>query len=176
MYHPSSSIIRALAIASSIVLLALSGAQSEDGKLPSPKGLPILTIEGNIGVTNASGSAQFDRAMLEDMGLTSIDTKTPWFTGMHKFEGVPLDRIMKLIAAHGKEVVAVALNDYSTTIPLKDFADYGVLLALKRDGQYMPVSDKGPLFIVYPYDRDPELQSQKFYSRSVWQLSRLIVQ
>lgn len=175
MYHPSSSIIRALAVASSIVLLALSAAKSEDGKLPSPKGPPILTIEGNIGVTNASGSAQFDRAMLEDMGLTSIDTKTPWFNGTVKFEGVPLDRIMKLIAANGEEVVAVALNDYRTTIPLKDFADHDVLLALKRDGQYMPVSDKGPLFIVYPYDRDPELQSQKFYSRSVWQLSRLIV-
>lgn len=130
MYHQSSSIIRALAVASSIVLVALSAAKSEDGKLPSPKEPPILTIEGDIGVTNASGNA--DHAMLEDMGLTSIDTKTPWFTGLHKFEGVPRDRIMKLIAAHGEEVVAVALNDYSTTIPLKDFADYGVLLALKH--------------------------------------------
>ena len=40
----------------------------------------------------------------------------------------------------------------------------------------MPVSDKGPLFIVYPYDSDPALHSQKFYGRSVWQLSRLIVE
>jgi hypothetical protein len=50
-----------------------------------------------------------------------------------------------------------------------------VILALKRDGEYMPVRDKGPLFIIYPYDNAPELRSQQFYSRSVWQVSRLVV-
>lgn len=175
MYHVPSSIFRALAVASSIVLIALSAANSEEGKLATPKGAPILTIEGKIGVTNADGKAQFDREMIEELGVTSFETTTPWFTGKVKFEGVPLDRIMKLVGADGDEVVAVALNDYSTTLPLKDFAEHGVLLALKRDGQYMTVSDKGPLFIVYPYDSDPELQSQQFYSRSVWQLARLIV-
>ena len=39
----------------------------------------------------------------------------------------------------------------------------------------MPVRDKGPLFVVYPYDSDPELRSQKFYSRSAWQVKSLIV-
>ncbi|AWC24409.1 molybdopterin-dependent oxidoreductase [Aminobacter sp. P9b] len=175
MYHVPSSIFRALAVASSIVLIALSAANAEEGKLGTPKGTPILTIEGKIGVTNADGKAQFDRDMLEELGVTSFETMTPWFTGKVKFEGVPLDKIMKLVGADGDEVVAVALNDYSTTLPLKDFAEHGVLLALKRDGQYMPVSDKGPLFIVYPYDSDPALQSQQFYSRSVWQLARLIV-
>lgn len=175
MYHVPSSIFRALAVASSIVLIALSAANAEERKLGTPKGTPILTIEGKIGVTNADGKAQFDRDMLEELGVTSFETMTPWFTGKVKFEGVPLDKIMKLVGADGDEVVAVALNDYSTTLPLKDFAEHGVLLALKRDGQYMPVSDKGPLFIVYPYDSDPALQSQQFYSRSVWQLARLIV-
>lgn len=175
MYHVSSSIVRTVALASSIALLALSAAKSEDGKLPSPKGPPILTIEGKIGVTNSGNTAVFDRAMLEDLGVTSFETMTPWFTGPVKFEGVPLDRIMKLVEADGDEVVAIALNDYSTTIPLKDFAEFDVLLALKRDGQYMSVSNKGPLFIVYPFDRDSELQSQKFYSRSVWQLARLVI-
>ena len=175
MYHVSFSIIRTVALASSIVLLALSAAKSEEAKLPLPKGPPILTIEGKIGVTNSGNTAVFDRAMLEDLGVTSFETMTPWFTEPVKFEGVALDRIMKLVAADGEEVVAIALNDYSTTIPLKDFAEYDVLLALKRDGQYMSVSDKGPLFIVYPFDRDTELQSQKFYARSVWQLARLVI-
>jgi len=46
---------------------------------------------------------------------------------------------------------------------------------MKRDGVDMPVSDKGPLFIVYPYDSEPELKSQLFYSRSAWQVAELIV-
>jgi hypothetical protein len=58
---------------------------------------------------------------------------------------------------------------------MEDFEKYNVILALKRDGEYMPVRDKGPLFVVYPYDSDPELRSQKFYSRSAWQVKSLIV-
>jgi hypothetical protein len=50
-----------------------------------------------------------------------------------------------------------------------------VLLATKRDGNYMPVRDKGPLFIVYNYDSNGELQHQRFYSRSVWQVARMVV-
>ena len=69
----------------------------------------------------------------------------------------------------------VALNDYASSIPISDFAAHGVILALKRDGQYMPVRDKGPLFIIYPYDSSPELKSQMYYARSVWQVKRLEV-
>jgi hypothetical protein len=72
-------------------------------------------------------------------------------------------------------VLAIALNDYTSEVPIEDFARYHTILALKRDGEYMPVRDKGPLFIVYPYDSNPELKSQKFYSRSVWQVTRLVV-
>ena len=62
-----------------------------------------------------------------------------------------------------------------TEIPIADLAKFNVLLALKRDGEYMPTRDKGPLFIVYPYDSEPELKSQLFYSRSAWQVAELIV-
>jgi hypothetical protein len=58
---------------------------------------------------------------------------------------------------------------------MSDFARYNVLLALKRDGEYMPVRDKGPLFIVYPFDSNPDLRHQRFYSRSAWQLARIVV-
>jgi hypothetical protein len=39
----------------------------------------------------------------------------------------------------------------------------------------MPVRDKGPLFIVYPYDTDSDLRHRRFYSRSAWQVGRLVV-
>jgi hypothetical protein len=80
------------------------------------------------------------------------------------------------VGATGTSVVAYALNDYSTEIPMEDFTRYGVLLALKRNGEYMPVRDKGPLFIVYPYDSMPELKHQKYYSRSAWQVARMVVE
>ena len=70
---------------------------------------------------------------------------------------------------------ATALNDYWNANSACDFAAFNVLLALKRNGEYMPVRDKGPLFIVYPYDSVPALKSQQYFSRSAWQLRRLVV-
>ena len=82
---------------------------------------------------------------------------------------------MQTVGANGERLVAVALNDYSAELPMEDVAKYNVILALKRNGEYMPVRDKGPLFIVYPFDSNPDLKNQKFYSRSVWQLARIEV-
>jgi hypothetical protein len=46
---------------------------------------------------------------------------------------------------------------------------------MKRDGEEMPIRDKGPLFIVYPFDSAEELQSEQYYSRAVWQVKELKV-
>jgi hypothetical protein len=151
-----------------------AGAYAEG--LPQPQGKPILSVSGHIRNLNASGTAQFDREMLEALGMEVIETATPWYEGRTRFEGVSLDKLMQLVGAEGTTVTAVALNDYVTTIPMADFKKFGVLLALKRDGAYMPVRDKGPLFIVYPYDSDPQLATQTYYGRSAWQLAKLVVQ
>ena len=156
--------------------VAAPGHAIDLAELGAPQEAPILTISGGISEKNAGETAQFDGPMLEKLGMESFTTTTPWFTGPVEFEGVRLDQLMEIVGADGTEVQAVALNDYKATIPLEDFAKYNVLLALKRDGEYMPVRDKGPLFIVYPYDEYDELQAQTFYSRSVWQVKELIVQ
>ena len=140
-----------------------------------PDGRVLLKISGKIGVTNVGDEAHFDREMLEKLGMTNFETSTPWYPEKVKFEGVPMSRVLDAVKATGDNLLAVALNDYSTELPIEDFTKYPVLLALKRDGQYMPVRDKGPLFIVYPFDSDPQLQNQRFYGRSVWQLARLVV-
>ena len=86
-----------------------------------------------------------------------------------------MSKLLDLVGATGTTVTALALNDYKTDIPLDDFRKYPALLATKRDGAYMPVKDKGPLFIVYPYDSDITLKHQVYYARSAWQVARLIV-
>ncbi|GLU28136.1 MULTISPECIES: oxidoreductase [Brucella/Ochrobactrum group] len=144
--------------------------------LSAPTGKPILVISGNIANTNVGDTAQFDREMLEAIGLQSVETTNPWYDGRVKFDGVSMDRLMTLVGAKGTKVTAVALNDYVSTLPMEDFKTFNVILALKRDGNYMPVRDKGPLFIIYPYESDPKLQSQTYYTRSAWQVAKLIVE
>lgn len=148
---------------------------AQEQRLPRPAEPVILTVSGRIGVTNRDGTAEFDRPMLEGLGMTGFETTTPWYDGPVRFDGVRMDRLMEAVGANGETILAYALNDYSTEIPVGDFARHNVLLALKRNGLYMPVRDKGPLFIVYPYDSDPQLRHQRFYSRSAWQLVRIVV-
>lgn len=172
MIHPSKrDLIAGLLLAG---VISVAGPASAGG-LSAPSDKPVLTVNGKIDVTNVDGSAVFDRAMLEKIGMVTIETTTPWYSGPVKFEGVPMDKLMEALGARGEKLVAVALNDYTTEIPIEDFAKHKPILAIKRNGEYMPIKDKGPLFIVYPYDSDPELKSQKFYSRSAWQVARLTV-
>ncbi len=153
----------------------MAGVAAHAGSLAAPEGKPILTISGDVTETNAPDAAKFDRAMLEKLGMVTIETKTPWYNGPMKFEGVPMDKLMAAVGAKGTKVVAYALNDYTTEIPMEDFVKHHPILALKRNGEYMPIRDKGPLFVIYPYDSDPALASQTYYSRSAWQVARLVV-
>lgn len=143
--------------------------------LATPQGKVILTISGTIKNTNLNDTAVFDMAMIEAIGLESFSTTTPWYNGPVKFEGVRMSKLLDLVGATGTTVTAFALNDYKTDIPLDDFRKYPAILATKRDGAYMPVKDKGPLFIVYPYDSDITLKHQVYYARSAWQVARLTV-
>jgi hypothetical protein len=162
------------------IMFAVCAAATPLGRAPraagaAPTGKVILTVSGRITVTNSGNVELFDRAMLEALGTTGFETMTPWYNEPVRFDGVPMERLMQAVGATGTSVTAVALDDYSTDIPISDFRSYGVILAMKRNGVYMPVRDKGPLFIVYPYDSKPELKHQRFYSRSAWQVSKLIV-
>ena len=163
----------ALALAPAAFLAA--ARQAIAGTIAPAKGKVILKISGRITNTNGDGTAEFDVAMLEALGMDSFSTMTPWYAERVTFEGVPMTRLLDFVGATGTSVTVSALNDYATEIPIDDFKKYRVILALKRDGAYMPVKDKGPLFIVYPYDSDPELKHQRFYSRSAWQVARIVV-
>ncbi|MEX3021714.1 molybdopterin-dependent oxidoreductase [Kluyvera sp. STS39-E] len=146
------------------------------GELSKPTGKVILTVSGNIENTNADGKAVLDIASLEKLGMESIQTTSPWYNGRTTFTGIPMQKLMDYLGAKGSILKVTALNDYTTVIPLSDFKNYNVILALKVDGEYMRIRDKGPLFIVYPYDSMPELNNQVFYSRSAWQVNRMSIE
>ncbi len=156
-----------LAGAALVAFAAAAGAGAQTASAEKP----LLVVSGKI----SQGTVQFDRAALEALGMVSVVTNTPWYKEPVNFEGVPLARLMAAVGARGEKLAVVALNDYSAELPMEDVARYNVILALKRNGEYMPVRDKGPLFVIYPFDSDPGLKNQKFYSRSVWQVARIEV-
>jgi hypothetical protein len=50
------------------------------------------------------------------------------------------------------------------------------LVAYAMNGQTMQLRDKGPLWIVFPYDDSVQYQTDYVFSQSVWQLNRLDVE
>lgn len=138
-----------------------------------PEGPVVLEVRGAIGATNADGAMRYDLAMLDALGLTELVTRTPWTEGDTRFEGVLLRDVMADVQARGTEADAIALNDYTVTIPLLDAEMYDVILATRADGEVLTVRNRGPLWVVYPWNEEPELQNEIYYSRSIWQLKTL---
>ncbi len=148
-----------------------AGAQ----ELGVPEGRIILTISGRIENTNGKGVAEFDRAMLEAMPFTVIETMTPWTDAIARFEG-PLARdLMKRVGARGSRILATALNDYTVEIPIADFESYPVILAMKMNGKILRTRNKGPLWVIYPWSDQPGLRNETGYGRSIWQIQELAV-
>jgi hypothetical protein len=155
-------------------LVALSGAGV--WALPAPGGKVILTLTGKIGDKNAGDTAVFDLAMLEKLPQHTFTTKTPWDKSPVKFSGPLLRDVLAAAKASGTSLKASALNDYKTTIPLDDAQKFDVLLAHKMNDKAISVRTKGPLFIIYPFDTKPELQSSVYYERSAWQLKSIEIE
>lgn len=159
-----------------MLLSLMVSSQVWAGELPKPTGKVLLTLSGSIENTNEDGKAVFDVASLEKLGMVTFQTTSPWYNGRTTFTGISLQKLMDYVGAKGSLVKVTALNDYTTEIPLSDFKKYNVILAMKVNGEYMRIRDKGPLFVVYPYDSMPELNNQIFYSRSAWQVSKMSIE
>lgn len=144
--------------------------------LPQPKSEVLLTVSGEIGVTNAEGEARFDRDMLQALGVKSISTENPFQTGMHTFEGVLISDVLDAVQANGTALNAEGHDGYSVQIPIEDVRKFPVMLAMVWNGKVMRVRNKGPLWVIYPLTQYPELVDQKYSARSVWQLKQLTIE
>ncbi|GGY06306.1 molybdopterin-dependent oxidoreductase [Paludibacterium paludis] len=144
--------------------------------LDKPVGKPVLTLSGKITVRNETDKAVFDMAMLEKLPQRSFSTHTPWHKEAHTFTGPLLKDVLAQAGAEGKNLKALAINDYKTLIPVEDAMRFDVIIARLMDGKPMPVREKGPLFIIYPFDSSEMLRSELYYGRSAWQLKALIIE
>ena len=142
----------------------------------APKGKVILSITGNVQSKNAGDRADFDMDMLAALPQQSFTTSTLWFKEPRKFTGPLLRDVLAAAGAKGSTLKAVALNNFKVEIPVSDTRQYPMLLARLLDDKPMATRDKGPLFIIYPFDTNTELHSVRYYTRSAWQLRTLEVQ
>ena len=151
-------------------LLCLAAAASAAGPFLAHARAVVLTVRAPSGADR-----DFDMPALERLPQRDIVTATPWYDRSRRFTGPLLRDVLAAAGAHGTQLRAVALNDYEVTIPMTDARDYDVIVARLLDGQPLPRRDKGPLFIIYPFDEQAELRTQVHFTRCAWQLRRILV-
>jgi hypothetical protein len=153
------------------------GTLSPGSPVPPPIEPVVLTVRGRLGPAHAEAGVTFDIPTLERLGLIRFTTPTAWTDGLVTFEGVLLSRLLEVLAVPGNvtELAMTALNDYHVAIPAADVRTWPVLIALKRDGQYMSVRNKGPLWVVYPRHAFPELAQAKHNPKWIWQLKEIVI-
>jgi hypothetical protein len=130
----------------------------------------VLTVR----VGEDAGPVQYSLADLRAMPVVSFETSTIWTSGAQRFTGVSLAQLAALAGAKDGWIEAHALNEYAVEIPLSDAVEGGAIVAYERNGQAMSRRGKGPLWIVYPFDSKPEYRTEKTYTRSIWQLNRIV--
>ena len=127
----------------------------------------VLTVSG------LSEEKSFTITELEEIGTEAVETTTIWTDGVQTFEGVPLHLLLGHLDVTSGELVTSAINDYAISLPVEDALEPGPIIAFLRNGEQMAVRDKGPLWIIYPYDSAEEFQTEVVHARSIWQLNRI---
>lgn len=147
-----------------LAALLLPGAAAADSRTLEVTGAIAPPVPRLLGLAD-----------LEAFGTAELVTRTPWTQGPQRFAGVPMGRLLDALGAQGTVLRAVALNDYAVTMPAAAMFEDGAFLATRRDGLPLPVRERGPFWIVFPWSSRPGLDSALHRQRSVWQVHRLEV-
>lgn len=160
-------------ILQSLAFVLFSGVCAVAQDLPAPEGDVLLTVSGAVTAQNAETGVELDFAMLEALERRRVETSTIWTEGTQVFEGVSLSVLVDALGLEGSTLRASAVNDYAVEIPMSDAVEGGPIIAYLLNGKEMSLRDKGPLWIIYPYDENSDFRSEVIYSRSIWQLNRI---
>jgi hypothetical protein len=156
-------------VTAALALAWLAGTATAT-ELPQPEGRVVLTVTGAIERTTDGLAARFDMAMLKTLPRKTIRTSTPWTQGVTEFTGVVASALMDRIGARSGAVTVTALNDYAVEMTVADLVDTGAILAYEVGGKALSVREKGPLWIIFPFDSDKAFQTDTWWSKSVWQV------
>ncbi|MCG9694678.1 hypothetical protein L1D55_23645 [Vibrio sp. Isolate22] len=125
-----------------------------------------LTVFDHLGQKH-----ELSREQLLMLPQSEISTTLPWSEGKSVYSGVTLQAVLETMDLSVSPIVTfIALNDYKVSIPKEDFYDHQPIIAIKQDGEFMSVRDKGPYWLIYPLSSSPELDNTDIHSKMIWQI------
>lgn len=131
----------------------------------------ILTLQDS----KSGQSTTFTDAELMALPQVSFETETIWTEGVVAFSGPSLKSVIDHAGVSPGDVELYAINDYNVVLPIEKIEDGAPIIANRINGEPFSVRDKGPLWIVFPYDGESQYNTEEYFALSVWQLNRLNV-
>jgi hypothetical protein len=153
------------------LLLAACGSESQTGG-----DLPVITVFGAIEAepTRAAmdpdveplfaqyglvfeAAAELSWPQLAALEQHRIDTDFPAGGPVRHFSGPLLRDVMDLIRPREEEIVVTALDGYQRSMARMTLDVHDVILAIRLDGDPIPLGGFGPAMIVWPRAQDQAL-------------------
>ncbi|MAU45366.1 MAG: hypothetical protein HWE37_20925 [Rhodobacteraceae bacterium] len=140
---------------------------------------PVLAEDTLLAIETADGTVtELDRDTLEAMTSRDFSTETQWTWEEKKFSGPVLREVLASAGLEHGVIALVADDGYEMKIDLDADAEYLTadypIIATRIDDAPFEVTESGPLWVMFPYDSHPELNVEKVYSMSIWQLKRIV--
>jgi len=143
--------------------------------IPAPTEYIVLTISGNITITNMDDTLAFDMPTLEKLGLVKYMVNDPWLQAEVSYTGILFADLLKYAGAPDSvtAIEVIALDGYAAEVPISEIQEWPVLLATQADGQYMSIENNGPTRVIFPYDSHSDITAAR--NMSVWNVERFEV-
>ncbi len=140
--------------------------------IPAPTGEVILTLSGDIGITNSGDTLELDMSTLEGFGLVKYTVNDPWLNATNTYTGVLISDLYKIIGSSSAATSLhfTALDDYEVEISLEDAAKWPILLATRNNGNYMDVENSGPTRVIFPYDTYSDIDKIAYKDFWIWNI------
>lgn len=136
---------------------------------PAQASEPNVILEVQVAEGRVVGLSLDD---LRALPLTEFETSTVWTLGVDTYSGVLLRDLLQHLGHvpdHGPVTVR-ALDGYSAVIEPALITEQAPLVSFLRNGAPMPVRDRGPIWLIFPYDQDTNYRTESIYAKSVWQV------
>lgn len=146
--------------------------------LPVLLGQAAVAGESNLlldGDLNGGAPVSLGDDSLLALPQTHFDTSTQWTKGVHRFSGPLLGDLLEGYSAGPGDLRLAAINSYSVTVNRNLITEDAPIIANRMDGEPFSRRNKGPLWVIFPYDRSAKYQGELVYAASVWQLSQITV-
>lgn len=150
---------------SATALCCLAPPALAAGDIDDPS-TPILTVTDG-GVTLA-----FSRNDLAAMEQTAFETTAPFMPIPRRMEGPSVATLLRAFDPNKtfERMAIAALDSYLVEAEVPALVEEEAILAIRQDGAFLPVADKGPALLIFPFDDRPALQDKRHYGLCIWQI------